>query len=664
MTAIAPATDQSVLTRILGGRAGRSLALAVVLLLTALVYWPSLHGGYVFDDYANIVENRDVHLHTLSWEALHDAAFASPSSLLIRPLAMLSFGLDWYVGGGNPVEMKLVNLAIHLTNGLLLFALLRRIVRIAPARRQPRSREHSDLIALCITAAWLLAPINFTAVSYIVQRMESLSQLFVLSGLLGYVVARERMLSSDRGFFGATASIVLGTGIGCLAKESAALLPLYACALEWILFGFARTDGRTDRRLQALYVVILLVPGALAAVWALEHSLRPGAWVNRPFTLVERLLTEPRILLDYVRWSILPTADSLSLYHDNITVSRGLLTPITTLASIVGLAIAATAIPLLRSRSPLVALGIAWFLAAHLLTATVIPLELVFEHRNYFASIGLYLLVFPPLLPHEGSAMPFARATICAALLILFASVTGVRALDWSNPVEFALSEADKNPASPRTAYELGRTYVVLSNYRPDSAFVPLARDALEHAATMPGADTLADQGLLMLSGRMHEKPEAKVWVRFQNKLASQPLSAQNVSALYSLAQCAIVGDCQFAPERMVQSFIAALHHKPPDSRVLSIYANYAINVLHDSHLAVDLARANVQRVPHDLQARRNLMLLLETTGQHDAAVALYQQTLNEVPGAANSRTFLRWSEELLHPAQAAPPPPQKDVSS
>jgi hypothetical protein len=631
--------------------------LVAAMVLTAFVYWPSLRGGYVFDDYPNILQNRDVHLDSLNWESLRRAALSSPSPVLIRPISMLSFAIDWYAGGGDPFEMKLVNLAIHLVNGLLLFGLLRRIVRPASVCEASGAADRGELLALCVTSAWLLAPINFTAVGYIVQRMESLAQLFVLAGLDCYVAARLRMLAGRPGFLWAAAALVFGSSLGVLAKESAILLPLYAFVLEWALLGFRARESGPDRRLLALYAFVLLIPGCIAAGWALSHALPAGAWINRPFTLAERLLTEPRILLDYVRWSLLPTPNALALYHDQIVPSTGLLSPWTTLASIVALAAAVGVAVRFRRTRPLAAIGILWFLAGHLLTGTFIPLELVFEHRNYFSSIGLYLLVFSLLLPGAHRGMNVARSAACIGLIVLFASVTWVRALDWSNPVTFATSEVEKNPDSPRTAYELGRTYVILSHYEAGSPLVPMARGALERAASMPGAGTLPDQGLLMLSARMHEPTSPDVWQRMQRKLAKQPLSAQDISALYSLGQCAIDGDCALPEAQMVASFVAALNHPSPDSRVLSIYANYAINVLHDANLAIDLAQDSMARTPRDLQARRNLLLLLQSAGRHDDAMALYRKTLLEMPDAARDRAFREWSERLLNaPVPGSPP--------
>lgn len=609
------------------------LGFAAALALVAIAYWPSLHGGYVFDDYNNIAFNTNVHIHSLDWESLHNATLGQPSAAN-RPLAMISFAIDWYLGGGDPFRMKVTNLIIHLINGLLLFGLLRTLLRACPRNSDT---SHADWLALCVTAAWLLAPINFTAVAYIVQRMESLSQLFVLAGLWGYLAARQRMREGKSGFLRAVASILLGTAIGGLSKESAVLLPLYAVIAEWIVFGFKGPDGRIDRRLLATYLVLLVLPACVALYWVAGHALPAAAWAGRPFTLGERLLTEPRVLWDYVQWSVLPLPNQMSLYHDDIAISHGWFDPPTTVLSILALAFALFAGVRLRRTRPLVALGIGWFFAAHVLTATVIPLEIVFEHRNYFASIGLYLALFSVVVPRSAAPQMRMRMGACVALIVFFASVTWIRALNWGNPLLFALSEAQMNPHSPRAAYELANIYMVLAQDRADSPLIPDAYKAMQHAATMPGADILPDQGLLLLSAYLHRETPEGTWARMQHKLATQPLTIQVVEALNKLTSCTLQGRCDFPANEMVQSFLSALQHTPPDTRILSIYANYAFNGLHDSTLALNLARDAVKEKPTDLQARANMLVLLVASGQREQAEKFYARTLQELPQAQHN---------------------------
>jgi hypothetical protein len=612
------------------------LGLAAALALAVIAYWPSLHGGYVFDDFINIVSNTSVHIQSLDWQSLHNATLGQPSAAH-RPLAMISFALDWYFGGGDPLRMKVENLIIHLINGLLLFGLLRTLIR---ARRPAFDTARADVLALCVTAAWLLAPINFTAVAYIVQRMESLCQVFVLAGLWGYIAARVRMRDGKPGLLRAVTSIVLGTAIGSLSKESAALLPLYALIAEWIMFGFARADGRVDRRLLAMYLVLLVLPACAASYWAIETFLPASAWESRSFTLGERLLTEPRILWDYVQWSLLPLPNQMALNHDDIRISRGLLDPATTALAILGLAFTLVAALRLRRTRPLIALGIGWFFAAHLLTATVIPLELAFEHRNYFASIGLYLALFTFVVPHIEARLPLLRRALCIVLILFFAVVTWIRALNWSNPLLFALNEAKVNPHSPRAAYELANIYMVLCQEPDNSHLIPVAFAALQHAADMPGANMLPEQAMLLLSTYLHREPPQGTWTRMQHKLATQPLSAPVLDALYKLNGCVQKGACAFPASQMVNSFLAALQHTPPNTSVLSMYASYAFNVMHDSTLALDLARDAVKENPRDLQTRRNLLLLLSASGQSKAAQDFYAQTVHDLPQAAQNKAF------------------------
>ena len=171
------------------------------LLATVLLYFPGLRGSYAFDDFPNIVDNTALHVDTLDASAWTAAIWASPASDLQRPLASLSFALNFYFTGLDPLPMKVTNLAIHLLNGCLLFVLLLRIIRMLPSSRLEHAANgrRGDWLALLVAGIWLLHPINLTAVLFVVQRMESLAQTFVLLGLLLYLEARARQLRNQRG---------------------------------------------------------------------------------------------------------------------------------------------------------------------------------------------------------------------------------------------------------------------------------------------------------------------------------------------------------------------------------------------------------------------------------------------------------------------------------
>lgn len=471
----------------------------------------------------------------------------------------------------------------------------------------------------------MLLPINITAVLYVVQRMESMANLFVLLGLVGYVAGRQRMLrdqqANRRGLLLCAVSLVAATGIGLLAKETAVMLPLYAVLIEWIVFGFRGKGGRRDWRIATLFVLVLLLPMVAGLGWLLPGLLDPAAWATRDFTMRTRLLSEARIVVDYLVWTVLPTPHALSFYHDDFRVSAGLLQPWTTLACILVLMALVAAIFALRRRRPLVALGLALFLGCQLLTATILPLELIFEHRNYFASFGLMLAIIPLLVPFGDSASgthPFAlaRSVLLGGLLLLWAGQTLLTSLAWSSPLGMAESLAARRPASPRAEYELGRTYIIYSRYDPASPFTKLAYPPLERSAALPDSSILPEQALIFMNARMHLPIKDAWWNSLIGKLKAHKPGVQDESSLAALTKCVIDKLCDLPANRMMAAFMAALSHPDPDARLLANYGDYAWNVLGDHELGLRMTKAAVQAEPAEPAYHISLLRMLLVQGQ------------------------------------------------
>src|SRR5690348_10065803 len=99
------------------------LLLLIAMAVSVAVYAPGLRGGWLFDDYPNIVDNPGVQPHDASLGSLVRAALSSPSSQFKRPLASLSFAANYLVTGLDPYWMKFTNLVIHLLNGVAAFLL-------------------------------------------------------------------------------------------------------------------------------------------------------------------------------------------------------------------------------------------------------------------------------------------------------------------------------------------------------------------------------------------------------------------------------------------------------------------------------------------------------------------------------------------------------------
>lgn len=631
-----------------------ALVLLACIALTALLYWPGLAGDYLFDDFPNIVDNTDVHVTSLEWRDWERAACASPSRDLPRPLAMLSFAANYRLAALDPWAMKAVNLGIHLLNGALLWLVLRSLLRLWNARRpQPLADDAVAWIATGIAAAWLLCPINLSPVLYVVQRMESLAQTFALCGLALYLEGRRRMLRDGGGLAIAAAGLVIGAGLGSLCKESAVLLPLYAFLVEWVVLRFDSAARGGRRALWTLYGALLLLPAAIVLAVLLQRFLPAAAYSARPFTLGQRLLTECRVLVDYVAWTLFPTPRSLGFYHDDIAVSQGWLLPPATLLCAALIAAALAAAVALRRRMPLLALGIAWYFAAHLLTATIIPLELVFEHRNYFASAGL-LLAAASLLLEIPPGLVLLRWSLPVLAIAAYAAETGMKAREWSNPIRFAEAEAAEHPQSPRATYELGRTLIVASGYRADSKLIAPAMEAFQRAVQLPNSSAAASAGLILVAGHMHLPIPAEWWQRLIAKLGDRPPSVDDVDALMDISACQRKGECAAEVKPLLNAFIAALDHPNPYPTLLAEYAAFCANGLHDYALAARVMQDAVAMRPDDAAFRIDLARIQLLKGDAAAAAAalepLEQARLDQAEAAQVSDLKRQVQSKLAQP--------------
>jgi len=553
--------------------------------------------------------------------------------------------------------MKLTNLVIHLLNGLLVYILARSLLSlVTPDAGKERDRR----IAALIATGWMLLPINLTGVLYTVQRMESMANLFVMLGLIGYVAGRQRMranadatraqrrASRRSGFLLCAFSVTAPTAAGILAKETAAMLPLYAFLVEWAVLGFrsvtmqendtSAAQLRVDGRLGVLFLFVLALPLVAGLAWLLPGVLNPLSWSTRDFTLRTRLLSEARIVVDYIGWTLLPTPHELSFYNDDFQISSNLFNPWTTFTSILALIALSTCTWWLRPRRPLVALGIALFLACHLLTGTILPLELIYEHRNYFASFGLMLALIPLVLPQVSStaiavqpSLALVRGTLLIGLLLLWGSQTAMTAMAWGNPLELAETLAARAPNSPRAQYELGRTYIIYSHYDRSSPFTRLAYAPLERAAALPNSSILPEQALIFMNARMHLPVKPAWWHSLIDKLQQHKLTVQDESSLGALTQCARDGQCELSQKYMMQAYFAALSHPRPSSRLLAMYGDYAWNVLDDRPLGLSMIASAIKATPSEPAYRITLIRMLVSLGQKsDAQNAMKQlESLN-----------------------------------
>ena len=246
--------------------------------------------------------------------------------------------------------------------------------------------------------------------------MTSLATLFLVCGLCLYVAGRLRMLDNRRGLPLILTGLLVFGGLAIFSKENGALLPLYMLVVEMTLFRFRGSKGQADKAVIIFFLATVAIPAGLLLLYLSMHPAAVlGGYSGRNFTLTERLLTESRVLVFYLKMIIMPSITELGLYHDDIAVSRGLLEPPTTLYSLITLSGLLLGALLLLKKRPLVSLGILWFFAGHVLESSIYPLEIAHEHRNYLADYGILLAASMAVTQAPLRRMAPANSNCCPA---------------------------------------------------------------------------------------------------------------------------------------------------------------------------------------------------------------------------------------------------------
>lgn len=403
-----------------------------VLLTAAVAYWPGLRGSYLFDDFGNlpaIGATGPVNHWPTFWRYITSGT-ADPTG---RPLTLLSFLLDAHNWPADPYPFKRTSLLLHLLNGILLATLLLRLGLTAFDRMAQRRVEMAAVLG---TAFWLLHPLFVSTTLYIVQREAMLPATFTLLGLLMWLHGRHTLHKGHiaSGLIWITLGLGGCTLLGVLSKANGILLPALALVIEYALFhSIGRTsteavDATTLRQAMAFasrpvilteaegespayeataeargrsaYRWVMAVFGWLPTALVAAYLLYSGwnGFVHdvsavRPWTMDQRLLTEPRVLMHYLDLLWLPRPFTPGLFNDQIKASVSLWLPLTTLPSLLAVLMLIVGAWLMRKRWPTLAVAILFYFVGQSIESTTIPLELYFEHRNYLPA----MLMFWPL---------------------------------------------------------------------------------------------------------------------------------------------------------------------------------------------------------------------------------------------------------------------------
>jgi len=540
-----------------------TILLALLVLVTgALAYYPGLSGPMLFDDKPAMSANEAVQIHGGVLDEWRVAAFSSGSGPLRRPVSMLSFAGNYVVQGGFfPFGVKLVNLFIHLAISALLYKLFNSVLEALAIGRDAGKRR---LIALTGAAIWLLHPLHVSTVLYAVQRMAQLSTLFAVAGLLLFVRYRRRWAEYGAQVGEVAAAVLwllLLTALAALSKENGALLPWLVVVLEVAVFR-GRWAGQRILSLQAAGWVLLGLPVVLVIAllaWYPEPLI--SGYASREFTLSERLLTQVRLLWRYVGWILVPNINDMGFQHDDIPLSQDWLSPATTLLAVLGWGAALIVSLKLRGRYPLFLLAVLFFLVGHSMESSVLPLEMVYEHRNYLPDIFICLGMSTVLVLVVSRTGSVNIAYPVGGVLIVLGVLLFLRAESWSDELILSRTNLAQHPESSRSNYFYANA--LLRHYRQRESLgldeqeagdsLLLSRHFFERMYQTNERDAAALVMLYYLDSQFFPQLQARVdWFsELETLLESRTLQPSDWNALETLFECLAAGTCEAGPERV-----------------------------------------------------------------------------------------------------------------
>lgn len=593
----------------------------IVALLAGIVFAPGLPGDFVFDDIPNIVNNEAIQLKTLDADALLRTIAAPQLSGNMRTLPTLSFALDFWRGGGaDPAVFKATNIVLQALTACVLAWLFRSLLLIAGVREE-QARWQAGALAL----AWAVHPLQVSSVLYVVQRMQTMSTLFVVLALLAYLKARRAQIDGRPARTAMLTTFFLWVlAMGC--KEDAVLLPAYTLALELTVLRFQAADMRTSGILRRGYMIATLAGTAAYLFIVVPHFWQWDAYPGRDFSTWERLLTQARVLCMYGWQILLPMPQHMPFYYDWLEPSRGLLQPWTTLPAIAALAALLAVAWRLRVRRPLFALGVFLFFSAHFIASNVVGLELAFEHRNHFALVGAVLAI-GSALAGAGERLRIrrsAQAALCAALLLALGGADALRAHDWRS--RMALAEA-----STKIAPHSARAWILLCAGRYEAGggavggnpFLDEAIDACSKGAQL-APYALNNPMLLVVLKTLRGDVEPQDWARLQHRIETVDMSLDNRRAPLILTHNAREG-VKLDKQGMLKALSTLLRRAPLKPFELASISYFIMNDLGEPDTALPFFIQAIEAVPPYDPFPAQLAAELRAKGRPDLAATIEQ---------------------------------------
>ena len=297
-------------------------------------------------------------------------------------------------------------------------------------------------------------------------------------------------------------------------KENAGTLPIIILLYEWFFFQDLKFKWSRNQIFWALF--FLLIFGG-AVIWYMGGNpmIRlMNSYNIRNFNMMERVLTQFRIVIYYISLFLYAPPGRLNLDHD-YPLSMSLFSPPTTFVCMIAIFTLIALSGFIAKKERIFSFCILWFFIAQATESTIIGIELIFEHRTYIpfmmTSLMLVLVVFrifhftgtgftPARKPGTTAKIYGVYALLCAIVLI-FSFWTYQRNQTWIEPIAFWKDCIQKSPAKWRPNYNLAKTLYDAGDI--EGAIAQYEKTILMHPNNVEALNNLSNA--LMAQGRLDD---------------------------------------------------------------------------------------------------------------------------------------------------------------
>jgi tetratricopeptide (TPR) repeat protein len=449
----------------------------LVVLSVLICYSNTLDSSWHFDDAPNIIKNDNIHVQNLSWSELKNVIYHPLNNKISRPVAFFSFALNYWAAKFDTTGYHITNIVIHCVTAVCIYLVFLKTLQVYfRERNSPFVSFTLSGIALLGVMFWAVHPVQTQAVTYIVQRMASMAAMFYMMAFYCYL--RSRLASGGIRklifFFLAFLCWLLAVG----TKENAVLLPLALVGYEIALFRFPFAKYK-----KSLAIIGICATAVALVLFSLKWGGIYQQYSFRPFTLWQRLLTEPLILTRYLFLIFCPLSDFLAIESD-IIAAKGIFDPPATVTAIVFITSLVLCSVVWLKKLPIALYAVFFFFANHLVESTVIPLELSFDHRNYLPSIFLYLALAYYLVRamnyYQTRKRAFLYGLLSFTITFYVASegnATYLRNDIYRNEITLLTDAVEKSPENIRGMISLGVSYMKLRKYDKALEYYKMAEE-------------------------------------------------------------------------------------------------------------------------------------------------------------------------------------------